>query len=1010
MSAKPPEPKTVFNIPAGIPFARALAAHLLEQTQGNPQSLAAYRIFLPTRRACQVVREAFLQQSDAPLLLPRLQPLGDVDGEELALSLGSEALRAEILAMPPGIPPLRRQILLALLIAARPGYQQGFDQALLLAAQLGRLLDQVIIENISLDNLDHLVPEALSEHWGKTLDFLSILREHWPGILEKEGCIEAADRRNRLIRALADNWNNTPPDGPVLAAGSTGSMPATAELLNVIAGLPNGAVVLPGLDTAIDEASWTGLNESHPQHGLQQLLHKMKITRDQVKEWPLQHNVAPGTSHITQARRTLASEIMRPAATVQSWQDLATSSVMRETFVTALERLDVITCENDREEADVIAGILRQTLETPGQTAALVTPDRTLARRVTMACRRWGVQIDDSAGLSLAETPLGIFLRLIIRTAHENFAPVSVLALLKHTLSSFGMERSDYQQAVMALEMIVLRSPSPLGLGLDIMGNAIMSLPDTQSVKIAPLWRVIAPILGQIRNVSSADQNSIKIHNFNDLIKIHLEAAEAIACSTQPGADYLWTGEAGQAAAVFWAELQEQAANIPDTTLNDYEKIIAALMSAVVVRPAWGTHPRLAILGQLEARLSGTDVVIMGGLNEGVWPGLPGHDPWMSRPMRQTFGLPARERDIGLAAHDFVQGFCRPGVIITRSIKSKGTPTVSSRWLQRLETVIAAAHVPRLSNSPMQQWMRQIHAEHGEPRPAQRPKPRPPVEARPRRLAATRIETWQKDPYGIYARYILRLRRLEPLNKQPDAAMRGNLLHEILQQFVQHHPGAIPAHAAQTLIEIAQAELEKLPQNPAAWSFWWPRFARIADWIVQYETDWRRLATPVLREIKGSIMLQGPAGSFTLEAIPDRIDRMNNSAQKELAILDYKSGGTYSKSGMKNGKHPQLGLEAMIAAKGGFPDLPAAPIALLSYWVLKGGEPPGQIISVDTDIDSILETTEAGLLALIHAFDDPRTPYYSLPRPDNRPRFNDYEHLARIREWTALGENEVEAA
>lgn len=992
-----PQSRNVFTIPAGVPFAKALAAKLLEGTEGAPEQLAEYRIFLPTRRACAVLREAFLQLSDAPLLLPRMQPLGDIDGEELSLALTGHELQAQIATLPPAIEPLRRQVLLARLIEKQPAFDQGFDQALELAAALGRFLDQVHIENLSMDSLQHLAPDMFAGHWQKTIDFLKIISEHWPRILAEEDLIDGADRRNRLLRAQAESWRRHPPATPVIAAGSTGSMPATAELLGVIAALPQGAVILPGLDTAMEEADWNALDESHPQFGLRQLLQRMDVTREQVKPWPCEDTTASA------ARRALAGELMRPAATTLEWQNLSAGAAARSNFAKAFENLNIFECAGEREEAEIIAALMRETLETPGKTAALVTPDRTLARRVAMACRRWGIAVDDSAGQSLNQTPAGTFLRLILQAAGQNFAPVPLLALLKHDRAACGLPRAAYHAALETLEK-ALRGTSPPP-GLAGLKARIADQSDSKRDDVERLLRFIEPILGRFTPVSKSD----KKYKINDLINIHLDVAEALAeRPDETGADRLWIHEDGEAAASFLADMQDHGPLFPEVSLADYSAILETLMAKVTVRPAWGMHPRLSILGQLESRLAGADRVILGGLNEGTWPQTAGHDPWMSRPMRRDFGLPARERDIGLSAHDFVQGFCRPDVAFTRAAKSQGAPALPARWLQRLEIVQTASGITKIKPPPLPGWVRTLDQTPARTA-AGRPEPRPPLDRRPRRLPVTQIETWQKDPYGIYARYILGLKKLEPLDKPPDAAERGKLLHAILQQFVQECPNEIPPDAAKILHAIARAELDKRHENPAVWSFWWPRFAKIADWLVAHETGWRRRAKPVLTELKGRLVLEGFAAPFTLEATPDRIDETADGP----AVIDYKTGGGFTLKGIKNGEFPQLALEALIARQGGFPGVKAWTAAYLSYWVLKSAAAPGELkeIAENKDgMDEILDRTEAGLHGLIAAFDDPAVPYYSLPRPDNAPRFNDYEHLARVREWAALGDAGSEAA
>lgn len=968
---------SVYTIPAGVPFARALAAQILKDYKGSPEALPLMRILLPTRRAARVLREAFLRESGGkPLLLPQMSALGDIEEDELSLHMLGAGME-EVLDLKPALPALKRQLLLARLVRQM---REDFspDQAVALAGNLGAFIDHVHTENLDLNGLHALVPDRLAAHWQVTLDFLKILSEHWPKILEEEGAVDAAARRNRLILALNDYWEKHPPDFPVIAAGSTGSIPATAKLLSVVAGLPKGRVVLPGLDTGMDAESWDCIAESHPQAGLKHLLEVMDVPREAVQPWPFEKKCGG------EQRRVLATEIMRPAATSSAWQDLAGKD-----FGGALENLGFIECAGPQEEALVVAALMREALEEEGRTAVLVTPDRQLARRVSAAAQRWGIALDDSAGAGLHQASIGQFADLFLKACLSDFAPVAVLALLKHPLMRLGLERRVLEEGTAELD-IALRGYKPPAGFAGLKGR--LGEKDENALAVLGAFEKTALIF--LKEASSCD--------FTQILKAHLAALESLA-----GAETLWAGESGEAASQFFAETLQHGHIVQDLNLKNYAALMQQLMKAVTVRPAYGTHPRLQILGQLEARLVDADLVIMGGLNEGIWPPAPGFDPWMSRPMRKDFGLPAPERAVGLAAHDFVQGFCAPHVVMTRSIRSDGTPTIPARWLQRLETVLHAAgqDIKTLYRDGALGWVRLAdHADAVEP--IKRPAPAPPVPLRPAALPVTKIENWMKDPYSIYARYILGLKKLDPLERPVDHALRGEILHKILQRFVSQRQNddfsGNRDEVKRNLHDIAKTVLDAPEIDPALWIFWWPRFARIADWILEYEAVWRSRFTPVSNEARGEISIDG----FSLSARADRIDAGDGGA----GIIDYKSGGSFSKSGILNGKLPQLPLEGLILSRGGFEAAPKK-LASLSYWVLTGGGTPGKVVEISDGLEDLIAEAEAGLKALIALFACEETPYDSVPDPENAPRFNDYEHLARIREWGVVGDSdETEAA
>lgn len=990
----------VYNIPAGAPFADALARGVLAQAGDSPEILPTYTVLLPTRRACRTVREAFLRLSEGkPLLLPRLQPLGDVDEEGLSLLMAGQD---DNLNLPPAMAPLRRQLLLARLIGGMPKFARGAQLDMALARALGQLMDQIYTEDRELSALPMLVDrDKFADHWQITLDFLDLLAVHWPQILDENGAIDAADRRRHLIRALADHWERTPPPGPVIAAGSTGSIPATGRLLGVIANLPQGCVVLPGLDAMADDPdSWAAIDDTHPQATLKNLLTQLKILPEDVQLWP-----GAQTSPLAASRASLAHEIMRPAETAEKWRDLADKKHEFKGVLAGLSRYD---CATPQDEALLIATALRGALENDSgkntnknRIAALVTPDRALARRVAMACRRWGIEIDDSAGQQLGDTPVGGYLRLGLQAAMADLAPVALLAFLKSSLAGPGAyasgstaDEGGWRGDIRLLDEAI-RGPAPRD-GLNGLLNKFKPVTDLKNM-MAVIEHAFIPLITRGAQGKTAP--------FAALLDAHLTLAETI-CPPER----LWANEDGEAAAAFFAELRDHADLLPPVTLDDYAVILDSLMAGISVRPAYGRHPRLMILGQLEARMIQADCIILAGLNEGTWPPAPPADPWMSRPMRTDFGLPSPDRGTGLAAHDFVQGFCLPNVILTRAARVGGTPTVPARWLSRLDTVLRAlGHDPAiLSHGPYAHWAAHLD-DVADVRPASRPAPAPPVSARPRALPVTQIEKWLTDPYSIYAKYILRLKPQKPLEQPIDAAIKGTLLHKIMHKFVENHPKDLPKDAKDAFLRISREELATYEDDPAIWSFWMPRLSRIGQWVADQEAEWRTEWRFTKGEGTGAMIMSPPGhGDFTLTAIADRVDVAH--AGMQVAIIDYKSGGTFSQSGMKSGRFPQLPLEALIVSEGRFEGVEAKPVGAMAYWVLTGGRTPGKItaLSKDTDIQVAMDAARTGLEALITAFDDPATPYLSIPDPARAPRFNDYEQLARVKEWAALGDDETE--
>jgi len=972
---------TVSYIPAGRPFVDRLAAGLLARHGDDPMAFARVTVLLPTRRAVRSLREAFLRVGEGrALILPRLTPLGDVDEDELTLTAapGDAALD-----LPPAISDLRRQLLLTRLLLGRPDLVPQPAHAARLARDLAGLLDEVETEGLDLARLDRLVPAEFAGHWQETLAFLAIIREHWPNLLAALGAMDPPARRNRLIAALAERWQAQPPPDPVYAAGSTGSIPATATLLAIIAGAPQGEVVLPGFDPEFPDTALAALRDDpcHPQAGMQRLLDRLKVDRAEVRPWMDEAGETP--------RARLLNEALAPAPETHRWRDLAP---VPDTALAGLSRLEAA---GPREEATAIALMLREALEVAGRTAALITPDRALARRVAAELRRWDVIIDDSAGRPLAHTPPGLFLRLLIEACAEDLAPVPLLALLKHPLTAAGLDRAECRRLTRRLERKVLRGPRP-GPGIHGLRVAVARLENEAELPgfIDLLDQRLAPLLAAM----TAEAPSLKA-----LVEATLTAAEGLAEDAQvKGEARLWAGDAGDALSSFLQELAEAADVLPELPGLSWPPLLTELLSRQMVRPRQGAHPRLAIYGLLEARLQQADLLILGGLNEGTWPPEAEVDPWLSRPMRAQFGLPPLERRVGLTAHDFVQAASAGQVVLSRAIKVGGTPAVPSRWLARLETRLAdpARWAATLLTEPPA-WVEALDRPAAVA-PAPPPRPRPPLAARPRELSVTRIETLRRDPYAIFAEYILKLRRLRPIDEDAGAAERGTRIHQALDDWARAHPGnELPADALPALIAAGEAALADISDRPTVRAFWLPRFRRIAAWFLDFERRRRAVARTLATEIRGTITIDAPAGPFVLKGTADRIDRF---ADGRLGIVDYKTGRVPSVKEVETFLAPQLPLEAAMARRGAFPGIAPADPAELLYVRMTGGDPPGEELAVQRarepiDITALAEEAFARFEALIAEYDAEATAYLSRPIPELIKAAGDYDHLARVAEW-----------
>lgn len=1004
----PADSPRVFTIPSGTPFLDRLAGSLLADAGlggrfSSGARLEEFTILLPTRRAARALTDAFLRAGNGrALLLPAIRTLGDIDEDELLLAAG--LLGEESFDLPPAIDPLERKFRLARYILAqwRALEAESADdvpRALALAGELGNFLDMAITERVPLDRLQAIVPDEFAANWQLTVEFLKIISEHWPRELAEDGLMDFAQRRNELLQQQAARWTEAPPKGPVIAAGSTGSIPATADLLQVIAALPEGAIVLPGLDLALDQKSWEELAHpraaSHPQYGLAHLLRHLRLTREDVALWP-----GVEMKPVKQARSLLLSETMRPAETTSQWR-----ANLPRIQPDALTGLSLVEAPDSRSEALAIALMLRETLEWPGRTAALITPDRGLARRVAAEMRRWNIELDDSGGLPLKQTPPFVFMRLVAEMVADGFSPVPLLACLKHPLAAVGLERAHLLRLTRKLERLMLRGPRP-GTGVAGLRKALQAWRqdrEDQGLRTddfmaldefcLKLERAAAPLISALAS---------KRFDLAAMLRAHVEAAEALAETEQlDGASCLWVREAGEKTAELVQSAMQAASILGEVETRTYPHLFAALAGGAVLRPTYGLHPRLFIWGPLEARLQHADRIVLGGLNEGVWPAEANPDPWLSRPMRTALGLEPPERRIGLSAHDFVEGASAPEVILVRAAKQDGAPAVASRWLLRLQSLLQGMGASDAISAPhWVEWAQELDRPH-HVITLLRPAPSPPREARPKRLSVTEIETLIRDPYAIYARRVLRLEALDPLDADIGAAERGTIIHQALENFTRLYPSALPANAYEELLRIGRDTFAGMMDRPGIAAFWWPRFMRVARWIIEWEREARLSVSEVHAELRGEIDLSLPGGDIRLVGKADRIDRLKDGS---LRILDYKTGEPPSEKQVEQGLAPQLPLEAAMAARGAFATLGAAETSQLLYLRLSGGDPAGEEKSVSTEASILAERSWQNLLRLLRQYET--APYLSRPRPMFEARFGDYDHLARVKEWSTSGEGE----
>ncbi|MEM7492744.1 MAG: double-strand break repair protein AddB [Pseudomonadota bacterium] len=991
----------IYSMPPGAEFLSELARTLIEvlKPAQDPLRFSETLIYVPNARSRRALAEALLDASGLPaLMMPDIRALGGLEEDEPPAS--AETALADL---PPALSAAHRIGSLTKLVLAY--YEaQALDlpevSALAAARELAALLDQAALssegdDGVQWSELDTLVSETqLAHHWERSLEFLKIITESWPAKLQDAQAMDPFVRRLAAAQAVAQAWAEAPPETPVIIAGSSGATPASRVLMRAVMQLPKGLIVLPGLNRSLCAQAAAKLkNEpSHPQYAMSGTLKTLGISHADVLEWP-----TAATSNLS-ARRKLIHETLAPADQTADWTErlsaLAPDGDSAAFVRDALQGLSLIEPANDTEEASIAALLMRQALEEPNRTAALVTPDAGLGQQVSTQLKRWGIEVEPSAGIPLIQSPMGALATLAMDWLTEPNHPVKLMAILDHPLSHFD------RQTVLFIDKYILRGPRSWSDWTSLRNHVVQCferedrpLPENKRDDVERVFDALNPF---ILNTDDLYPSVIVLPHLTALLE---------TVTQTPGP---WAGDSGRPLSTLLETLNDLAEPLGALPLTTHRDLLT--QEATHTRlPSSVSHPRLAIYGPLEARLQAADHIILAGLNEGVWPAQPAPDMFLPRQFRQKIGLSDPDARIGLSAHDYAQLACAPKVTLLSAKRRQDAPAVASRWIWRLKTLVsgalqddaAIALGPDPAANP-EDWLKALEQIEHSPLAAARPEPRPPVKARPTHFSVSRIETLIRDPYAVYCRYILGLYPLDRLNLPPDARVRGSAVHKALELFeaddVSKSTDAIVALLEDELRVGGEAEADIIALHEK-------RLETAEAYL-----DWRRetahlLEGSAITERKGEIAFKLGDQDYSLEGTADRIEKR---ADGTLAILDFKTGRPPSELQVRAGLSPQMPLQGLIAREGGYDGLSGRRVGALTYIqfgtkfeVREIGEEAGRGQSkLDAvDIAEVIEAAEIGLHELLTAFANPAQPYRSEPKIERVSYRSDYARLARREEW-----------
>ena len=1003
----------IFSIASTTPFLPCLAESILngDLLPNWPRKgafwLSDITIYVPTKRARLGLIDEFLRLNDGSQLLPNIFTLGEGDDAENAFFTDPDVDSHQVTSK-----TYRTAFLSRLVAAWAHKTQAGFSspptlvEILAMAQSLGALIDDFNTEEVSAKALDHLVPEDLAENWQQTLQFLKIAFEAWPAHLADIGHIDASKLRQERFDLASNTLHLRYGNRPVIAAGSTGSVPATARFLKAISQLPNGAIVLPGFDTSMSTNDHANLidpasqSHAHPQYGMAHLLRTLNA----------QVQTIVGLGDDTQPiRRALVDKaLLRPEDTA-NWHEYR-RSLENDQLHDALQNLSVFAAPNADIEARAIAIAARQAIH-HGKSVGVISPDRDLARRVRAELERFAIRIDDSAGMPLHQSPAGRWLRQILVAVQSNFAPVDLMSLLANRHVTLGLGRADVSRMRELLDISIMRGVRNSN-GLQGYKSELLELKESEARQavvlkdeeidelvelLERLEQALAPLVAAMGGKASISRIAACIPSLVPSVYTSDEArlnqfqgaAELVAWSTELAAD---------------AEVVEHESG------QDLMSALTLLMQSVTVRPSETTRQDAQIWGRIEARLLQPDMMILAGLNEGVWPEIVEPGPWLSRGMKLALSLDPPERKVGLAAHDFLMAMGAKEVLVTYAKRRGTSPADPSRFLQRFEALVgedcSKALYDRAQNL---RYFAQVLDTPTASARAERPAPKPPADIRPRRLSITEIETLIRDPYAIYAKHVLGLRKLRELGAPPDAAERGNLIHNVVAKFVEEGHDFVSGDAHATLMQLADSEYQRMADAEDKKQIWLKRFGLIAQRFLEFERARQNDVSSRHAEKRGKTKIAIAHDEVEIFGYADRIDVMRDG---ELEIIDFKTGGVPLPKEMQQFLSPQLPMEAIIAASGGFDDVDRAQAKNLRYIKMAHGPDAFEVkdfskgkrplIDVIDDYQRYFSAfAEMMLLSEQHAMVSQLTPKEAQQFP------GDYDHLARMKEWMVdLGEDE----
>lgn len=939
-----------YTAPMHVSLADALAQYIWSICADVPHGVASLRVLLPSARACLFMRECLRRHAPRPhSLYPRLIPLGEAE-EGLGVDVLSLSMQASAEYVPVRtLSGTEATCLMTQLLAREakhifPFTLPALAQLVQLSQALLQLIEECVRDQVPLERLITLDLEAFAEHWQMSAKLLQLVVREWPLLLAAK---HAQTHQQHVNKTLADSaaWlAEHRPEYPVILAGSTGSVMATRQLMAVIAQLPQGAVIFPGLDKHMPEAHWRLLEVepgTHPQRPLMETLRHLRITRSQV-HWLGQENAAEAC--MPTMRNQVVRSVHALAECSDEWRHMPPALLEN-----AFSAVHAWALPDEYMEADIIAMKVREALEQPEASILLVSPDKQMHKRLRMALTRYAVTLNDTMGVYLPDIPDCVFLQLVLDALQQRCSLSSLVNLCKHPLCTGGQKAGELRMHLRQLEKKLRRTTE---------AALIENWPDYLQQHEPDFYNAII-----VRMQPLYAQESMPAMQF---LRTLLEVAESLAMD-DAGHCVLWREAAGRYALQSMMQITQAMQHLPAMTLPELHASLRMFMRGYVFRPAYGAHPRVQLVTPIEARLLSADLVIVCGLQRDVWPAAIAPDPWLNRALRSNVGLMDPQFPHAQAMHDISLLLHQPRVLLTFAHKTGGSPAMPSAIWQRMMALAERAPVLR------QRWADEAkqwcgwHSILYHPRKTQHITAyaaSPPLQMRPTQHSPSSIELLMCAPYIYYAKYVCQLRVLESLTPDVSAMDFGQMLHSILHDYHEQCPKKLPddytsTMAEQRLYAIAELHLQRYASQTIS-QFWRPRLFVALSQFATYDTQ--RRMDPHMLGIEAECVYSKPLPyGHVLSGRMDRLEHYRGG----YAITDYKTGNAPSVKDVNTGLFPQLPLLALALQAEKAPN---ATIVELCYWQAGTVQKAAQVTILAKQSDRLpvlLEQAEQGVVRLL---------------------------------------------